>query len=76
MTPKRQDVYTILIVSNGFYVYDTTIIFGFGLTLIKHRGSYVNGVANEHGIQVFNALVIQISDGLSAHIGNCDTYSK
>ena len=76
MTPERQDIYTVLIVCYGFYVDDSTVVFALGLALVEYLGSNIDGITDEHRVQVLDALIVQVGNGLSTDIRDGDSYCE
>ena len=76
ISTERQHIDAMLVVGDGLYIDDAAVGLGLGLALVEHTGTHIDGVVDEHGIEVLDILVTEVGNGLAADIGHGDAYSQ
>ena len=76
MATERQYVLTTLIVCYRLNIDNATIVLAFRFAFVQHFCSNVDCITNKHGVQVFDALIVEVGNGLSANVRYCNTYGK
>ena len=76
ISTERQHIDAMLVVSDGLYIDDAAVGLGLGLALVEHAGTHIDGVVDEHGVEVLDILVTEIGYGLTADIGHGDAYCQ